>query len=262
MGFSLDSISKNPIAKVALGAATKALDTMGGALVGGQLVKAVLRPFSHDGQEVNRPPLKAISLMFNPAKLKITQTVTWNKGEDSSADSAAKTFGGSTGRKLTLSQVVFDTFETRENVREKYIDSIEALAQRDHQGDHAPPYVKFDWGQFGAKADPYNALPMFVVTQLDVEYTMFLNDGTPVRATVTVTLDEATPPWEQQSMRPNESPDHAKLVTLRRGDTLQSVAFAEYDDPAEWRRIADANSIDDPLDVAPGTKLLVPPILK
>ena len=57
------------------------------------------------------------------------------------------------------------------------------------------------------------------------------------------------------------SPDHAKLVTLKRGQTLADVASDEYDNPAEWRRVARANGIDDPMSVLPGTKLIVPPIL-
>jgi nucleoid-associated protein YgaU len=49
---------------------------------------------------------------------------------------------------------------------------------------------------------------------------------------------------------------------MKRGDTLQAIAHAEYDDPREWRRIADTNGIDDPMSLRPGNKLLVPPILK
>jgi len=49
---------------------------------------------------------------------------------------------------------------------------------------------------------------------------------------------------------------------VQRGDTLQNIAWKEYDDPAEWRRIADFNAVDDPMALEPGTKLLVPPILK
>ena len=66
----------------------------------------------------------------------------------------------------------------------------------------------------------------------------------------------------QEVQEPKQSPDHAKLYTVRRGDTLQGIAMAEYDDPREWRRIADTNGITNPMSLPPGTKLLVPPILK
>ena len=51
------------------------------------------------------------------------------------------------------------------------------------------------------------------------------------------------------------------MVTVRRGDTLAAIAHVEYNDPGEWRRIANANDIDDPMSLKPGMKLLVPPIL-
>jgi len=62
--------------------------------------------------------------------------------------------------------------------------------------------------------------------------------------------------------RDKQSPDHAKVYTVQRGDTLQAIAYREYDNPSEWRRIAEANAVDDPLALEPGTRLLVPPILR
>jgi nucleoid-associated protein YgaU len=43
------------------------------------------------------------------------------------------------------------------------------------------------------------------------------------------------------------------------GDSLASIAYLEYGDPNGWRRLADANGIDDPLRVRDGTVLHVPP---
>ena len=65
-------------------------------------------------------------------------------------------------------------------------------------------------------------------------------------------------PW----MMDRDPPDHTKRRTVKMGETLALIAHEEYDDPAEWRRIADANGIEDPLNLTPGTRLLVPPILK
>jgi len=51
------------------------------------------------------------------------------------------------------------------------------------------------------------------------------------------------------------------MRVVKRGETLHSIAESEYRNAGEWRRIADANNIDDPLAVQPGSKLLIPPIL-
>ena len=42
------------------------------------------------------------------------------------------------------------------------------------------------------------------------------------------------------------------------GDSLASVAYAEYGDPTAWRALAAFNEVDDPLRVPTGTVLLLP----
>jgi nucleoid-associated protein YgaU len=46
--------------------------------------------------------------------------------------------------------------------------------------------------------------------------------------------------------------------TVRRGDSLTSIAAEVYRNPALWRVVAEANRIDDPLRLAAGTKLSIP----
>ncbi|NUN16067.1 MAG: LysM peptidoglycan-binding domain-containing protein [Myxococcales bacterium] len=229
---------------------------------GGLLTKAQLIPVeSHTWQTLDRPGLGPVTLMFNPARVQWSHQVNWDSQKNAASDSAAKSFGGSQGRTVTLEDIRFDTFERRANVRLEFIDRLESLCQRAHEEDHAPPYVLFVWGEFGATVDKYN-VPLFVVQGLNVSYTMFGPDGTPYRAVVKLTLQEATPPEWQAYLRGNRSPDHAKQITVRRGDTLATIAHKAYEDAGQWRRIAMANNIDDPLDLAPGMVLMIPPILK
>ena len=227
----------------------------------GQTEKARIVPLRDGSSETTSSTLEEIEFLYNPATVKWSVKAKWDSASDSGSDSSTKTFAGSEGRKVTLSNIWFDTFESRKNVRLEYVDRLERLIQRDNEGDHSPPYVLFVWGAFLPEADDYNT-PTFKVESVDVEYKMFLPNGTPVRAVCSVSLTEATPKEKQQTMRPNQSPDHAKTMTFRRGDTLQNVAFRAYDNPREWRRIAEANGIDDPLNIKPGVNLLIPPILR
>src|SRR5262249_56354057 len=55
-----------------------------------------------------------------------------------------------------------------------------------------------------------------------------------------------------------QSSDTAKQCVVRRGDTLSSIAAAEYSDPSQWRPIAHHNGLEDPLDLRPGMVLLLP----
>jgi len=209
-----------------------------------------------------------IEFQFNPVNVKITKTVKYNFKETATTDSSSPQWEGSPGRTIDIGDIIFDTFEDRESVRDKYVNPLERFCFRDPD-EHAPPRVMFVWGEFmqdsSASGDNTNQAGAFacVITQMDVSYTMFLNDGIPVRARVNLTLKEAiTDPEQNSGNSENQSPDHAKVHTVRRGDTLQNIAYREYDNPGEWRRIAETNGIDDPTRLKPGTRLLVPPILR
>jgi hypothetical protein len=46
---------------------------------------------------------------------------------------------------------------------------------------------------------------------------------------------------------------------LQEGESLAAVAGRYYEKTREWRAVAEANNIDDPIRLRIGTELLVPP---
>jgi nucleoid-associated protein YgaU len=48
--------------------------------------------------------------------------------------------------------------------------------------------------------------------------------------------------------------------TVTEGDSLWSIAAAEYGDPRWWRVVARANDVVNPRTLRPGTELVVPPL--
>jgi len=65
----------------------------------------------------------------------------------------------------------------------------------------------------------------------------------------------------QQLREPRrESSDKTKRRVVVGRDALWMIAAKEYGDPAEWVRIAKANDLDDPRQIAPGDWLKLPPI--
>jgi nucleoid-associated protein YgaU len=89
---------------------------------------------------------------------------------------------------------------------------------------------------------------------------MFLANGTPVRATLGVTFKEFVDVEIEVRKTPTASSDQNKTRTVKRGDTLSSIAAAEYDDPTRWRPIARANHIENPRSLEPGQVLAIPPL--
>jgi nucleoid-associated protein YgaU len=118
---------------------------------------------------------------------------------------------------------------------------------------HRPPVCRLEWGK--------TLLFQGVLTQLHQDFTFFLPDGTPVRATLGCsfmayrTFDVAAKDVELHSA------DVAKRRVVRRGDTLSGIALEQYGDATRWRDIARDNDIDDPRMIAPGQVLVIPKLV-
>jgi len=116
---------------------------------------------------------------------------------------------------------------------------------------HAPPICKIEWG--GLSFDG-------VLDHVSGKFTLFLADGTPVRATLSVSFKEYKDAQVLVKERPRESADHRKTWVVKSGDRIDNIAGQEYGDPGMWRPIAEANDLDDPSRLEPGFVLLIPPL--
>ncbi len=222
--------------------------------VSGELSKAEMVVIDgKSGSETGR-----FKFQFNPQSVTIKKTAKYTKNNTGGYDVPNMQFVGGE-RSISFPELVFDTAESGKNVWSKHIQPLEKMLHLDEH-EHRPPIVMLVWGNFlrqaggGGNAQTIEAIKC-VVTEMSVDYTMFKEDGTPIRAKMTLTLDEIG------NKAKKKSPDFAKVYVVRRGDTLQQIAYREYNSAGEWRRIAESNGIDDPLRMRPGTRLLIPPIL-
>jgi Contractile injection system tube protein/LysM domain len=138
------------------------------------------------------------------------------------------------------------------SVRETYIAPLEQLMLQDPNL-HAPPRVQLLWGSTVIQSSA-------VATSLSVTYTLFDVLGRPVRATAKMAFRQATSAAQQLGQMGLCSPDKTNVATVREGDTLPAIAYREYGDASQWRAIATANDLSDPLALTPGASLVVPRI--
>ena len=138
------------------------------------------------------------------------------------------------------------------SVRDTYIVPLEQLMLQDPTL-HAPPRVQLLWGSTVIQSS-------CVATSLSVTYTLFDVTGSPVRATAKMGFRQATSASDQLGQMGLMSPDKTNAATVREGDTLPAIAFREYGDASQWRTIATANDIANPLALTPGQTLVVPRI--
>ncbi|MPZ73807.1 MAG: peptidase M23 [Nitriliruptorales bacterium] len=194
-----------------------------------------------------------VVFMFNPKEFSISKAAQWQRRDQAGAQRATMPeFTGSQPGTLQLEVFLDKSEEADPSVAadvQRLLDTVTPL-QSTLPNHGSPPWVVFGWGQFMSF--------VAVVKQVNARYTMFQSDGTPIRATCTLTLEEVPtdPP-------PRQNPTSGALAASRShrmvdGDSLQSVAQREYGDVSRWRDLAAANGIDDPMRVMPGTELLIP----
>ncbi|MGH9266929.1 MAG: phage tail protein [Acidimicrobiales bacterium] len=116
----------------------------------------------------------------------------------------------------------------------------------------APTKVLFQWGIPGL-----GFLINGHLEQVDATYERFDDVGNPLRAEVTITLKEV-PEWQPFTNPTSGGVPGRSAHMLSAGETLPGVARRSYGSAGAWRTIADANGIDDPLRVRPGTTLMLP----
>lgn len=183
---------------------------------------------------------------FNPSEISVDKNVTYAEQDIPGLDSPIQQFVHGGAETLSV-ELLFDSYENGEDIR-KQTDEVNRLLMVD--GDlHAPPIVKFAWGTISFTA---------VVESANTTYTMFLPDGTPVRARIDLTFREYTLPKKQLQAEPRHSGDKTSVHQVTEGETLPAIAGDEYGQPRRWRRIADANNIDNPRRLRPGDVLVIP----
>ena len=202
--------------------------------------------------------LKPIEVLFNPNTYTISKTNSWAPIEDQTdrrKNAPPIQFRGGQSRSLSL-DLFFDTTEEKDdakrdvrNLTNKIVQLTRIVRNLDPR---RPPICVVSWG----KQTPHGSDFPFtgVVTQLTQRFEMFLPDGRPVRANLTVAFTEFL---EAKKDELENDPEFTTRL-IKRGDTLSSIAGEVYRDPTMWRVIAEANRLDDPRQLPVGLRLRIP----
>jgi nucleoid-associated protein YgaU len=198
-----------------------------------------------------------IKCLFNPAELSIAKSAQWSPTKAPGKNAPKLKF--TQGQPGTMSlNLTFDTTDTGASVTE-YTDALlglvsvdKRLKDTDKRNNSArPPWVIFHWGDFHS----FKA----IVENLQIRFTYFASDGTPLRAQCSLSLKqyEDTGAWGKQNPT-SGTPNPHTVHVVSPGETLDRIAALHYGDPARWRLLAAANEVLDPLELEPGTPLVVP----
>jgi hypothetical protein len=206
-----------------------------------------------------------VAVHFNPESLKVSLKNN-NQGGNQPGGGSGRQFVGSGSSNLSV-ELVFDTSADHNDVRritEKVAHFVMAKEQpSDPNNRHTPPRARFEWGSFIFEG---------VVDSLDETLDYFSEDGVPLRATIALKLsrEDIAFVFGQAGQRNGGGnrdsgaaqntggggAGHTPLTPAGPDDSVQSVA-ARTGQGSDWKAIAAANNIDDPLHLSSGALLNV-----
>ncbi|GLF96831.1 CIS tube protein [Streptomyces yaizuensis] len=197
-----------------------------------------------------------VRFQFNPSQLRLGRSASWT-----TAPAVAYTRGAppkftgaqpaGLGLEVFLNAPTTSAAATVQDQVALLLSCCEVTEQSIAAKAPSPPWVRFSWGAF--KTVQFTAY----VTSVDATYTLFSPNGMPLRATCSLSLTEISTATKRQNPTSGALSAHRIHRTVA-GDTLASLAWREYGDVGRWRVIAEANSVDDPMRLRPGTELLLP----
>lgn len=196
-------------------------------------------------------PQKPIEVLFNPTQYALDRSARVAQMATLGMNKPIPQHVNGDARVLSM-ELFFDTYETEGPDGAPLpvtdvTDRIYRLLDVTVRG--RPRFCTFAWGTFRFPC---------LLESVGGRFTLFTPRGTPVRATLSVVFREYHPEDDQARENPTATGSYVRTYTVRSGDTLPGIAAQQRRDPAEWRTIAEANGIDDPLRLPPGLFLTIP----
>jgi nucleoid-associated protein YgaU len=243
------------VAMVSAGANLAAGAAIGAASLAGARVPASLRC-------TTLPNIGFVYFDFNPTEISLSRNAVQKT-------TASPSRGG--GRKQTqkippltigISKVVFegldtklrcDTLLTWTNPGAGFLGQL-LSATMGKNLKTAPPELTFQWG-------PPMIGFMYTVTlqTVTISYKRFTSAGIPVRAEITLKMNEVPSLLGTLPQNPTSGGLTGRRAhTVGHGESLQTIATANYGNPNAWRLIAKVNGIKDPTRLRPGATVYLP----
>jgi nucleoid-associated protein YgaU len=192
----------------------------------------------------NTATAERFQVMYNPEELRLEQGNNFAEVGIPGLDAPPVQYVRGKARTLAM-DLFFDSYEADQDVR-KHTGPLVKLLDKEPLS-KGPPVLLFSMGQFNLQC---------VLVDAAQRFTMFRRDGTPVRSTIAARFQEFV--RVEIEIERGFFIGPPTLHNVVRSETASAIAAAVLGDPARWREIAEANGLDDPLNILPGITLQVP----
>jgi hypothetical protein len=196
--------------------------------------------------------------MFNPASYSQNYSIEWKRRQGINDLGAELEYTLSAPSELSFNLILDGTGVddygliswASQTVSERVQEFLDVTYT--YQGSlHEPAYLLAEWGDLSFSCR---------LSSVDIKYTAFDRDGTPLRAELDVTLlsDIGVEKLAQEAGKTSPDLTHARVV--RRGDTLPLLVSEIYGSSDHYLDVARFNQLDDFRNLKPGQQILFPPL--
>lgn len=198
----------------------------------------------------------AVECQFNPESISMTKNNRYSCRLDIGDSTPETDFSGGESGSMSL-ELVFDSTDTGDDVRELYsslitIALIKPSGNDDGKGE--PRQVVVQWGSFMS----YIA----VIQSISQNFTFFAENGTPLRANVSISLREIVD--EKQGgfdgTNPTSRTEARRTWVVEKGQRIEWIAYNVFGMTSAWRHLADTNNLLNPTVLRPGQILKIVPM--
>jgi nucleoid-associated protein YgaU len=200
-----------------------------------------------------------LNCYFNPTEYSIAKSNSWEPPKVNGKSAPKMKFTSGTPRKLDLTLLFDQTLPPKTpsakppvpvgEACKTLLDAMEVPKTAKPGTPKAePPLFTFSWGPLVFKG---------ACTSLTITYKLFTPEGEPLRADVKLSLTEDVQPTKGQNPTTRATGGFG-VHRVKDGDTLPSISYEAYGDATKWRRIAEANGVDNPLHLRRGRPLSLP----
>lgn len=229
--------------------------------------KVVIRAFKDKQMQEKAEQPNEYFLPVNPEKYSQNYKISYDKKNAKGSQGTELKFKSSAPEELKMDFVIDATNtimgykaddSTKDSV-EKQVDQLKAVVY-DLSGEiHQPKFLKVIG--LGLKNGKENAFPC-ILSNLDINYTLFRPDGSPLRAKVNLTFLNFKETERRVREEGKNSPDLTHIRQVPGKTSLPLMTYEIYRNPAYYLEVAKANGLNNFRRLQPGQTLRFPPIEK
>jgi nucleoid-associated protein YgaU len=192
--------------------------------------------------------------MFNPTAFNRKLAIEYGDKQGFGSDGASSTFVNIKPQEYSIELFVDGTGTSGPKVSvPDQIKKFLSVCAEYNGKQHRPNYLLISWAELVLKA---------LLTNVDISYTLFDNEGVPLRAKIAATFLGTIDDDLRTKQQRDSSPDLTHVRVVVEGDTLPLMTKQIYGNSKYYMQVAEANQLKNFRNLKPGTTLFFPPIVK